>query len=83
MASIAPNEIFHTCHPKLTGPFQGANAVRPLQGGRGIEIGGEVLTPVNDRYHFWIRPRRQEDVGWDEITMCQAGWYPAHWEGVL
>lgn len=29
------------------------------------------LTPVNDRCHFRIRSRRQDDVGYNEITMCE------------
>lgn len=29
------------------------------------------LAPVNDRCYSWIRPRRQKDVWWDKIVMCE------------
>ncbi|KAI1991107.1 hypothetical protein LOZ51_004639 [Ophidiomyces ophidiicola] len=77
------NDIFLACHPELTGPFQGANAVQQFQDACGIEISSDVpiifthddLVPPNILLSRGPNPKVAAVIDWG-----QAGWYPAYWE---
>ncbi|KAI1932686.1 hypothetical protein LOZ66_006812 [Ophidiomyces ophidiicola] len=77
------NDIFLACHPELTGPFQGVNAVQKFQDACGIEIHGDPpivfthddLVPPNILLSRGPNPRVAAIIDW-----AQAGWYPAYWE---
>ncbi|KAF7863226.1 hypothetical protein EAF04_007308 [Stromatinia cepivora] len=77
------NEIFLSCHPKLAGPFSGANAVRQFQDACGIEIDEEApivfthddLVPSNIMLSLGPNPRVAAIIDWG-----QTGWLPAYWE---
>ena len=68
--------------PKLTGPFQGANAVLQFRDACGIEIGGEA--PIMFTNDDLVSPNILVSPGLDPkvaavIDWGQAGWYYTYW----
>ncbi|KKK14603.1 hypothetical protein ARAM_006402 [Aspergillus rambellii] len=77
------NEVFLESHPKLAGPFQGANATQQFQNACGIEIDHEV--PIVFTHNDFVPPNILLSPGSNPkvaaiIDWGQAGWYPAYWE---
>ncbi|UNI16622.1 hypothetical protein JDV02_003045 [Purpureocillium takamizusanense] len=77
------NDTILRYRPKLTGPFQGAEAVQQLQEACDIHIGTDEQTAFTHNSlvapNILLSPGPQPHVaavvGWG-----QAGWYPAYWE---
>jgi len=78
------NEIFIRDRPGLTGPFQGAHAVKQFQEVCGIEISGKE-SPITFTHNDLVLPNIMVTSGSNPkvaaiIDWGQAGWYPAYWE---